>query len=217
MQRTNYDRAMEDVISGLTFRPRLLLHVCCAPCSSAVLERLHPHFAVTVYFDNPNMDTKEEFDRRASEARRFVSETGLAEDVAVIPYAPDNYAQAIRGLEYEKEGGARCAACFRLRLFDAARYAKENGFDFFTTTLTISPLKNAALLNKIGQEAAEAFGARFLPGDFKKKEGYKRSIELSKAHGLYRQDYCGCVYSKAEREKQKAASGAGDDRIPFRF
>lgn len=204
MQKINYQQEMERVIAGLDGRPRLLLHVCCAPCSSAVLEKLHPHFAVTVYFDNPNMDTQEEFDRRAEEEQRFVAETGLAEQVVVVPYAPQRYMAAVRGLETEKEGGARCAACFRLRLLNAAQYAKEHGFDFFTTTLTISPLKNAELLNRIGEEAARETGARFLPGDFKKKEGYKRSIELSKQHGLYRQDYCGCVFSRRERENQRA-------------
>lgn len=204
MQKINYQQAMETIVAGLTGRPRLLLHVCCAPCSSAVLEKLHPHFAVTVYFDNPNMDTEEEFARRAKEEQRFVAETGLADQVVVVPYAPERYMEAVRGLETEKEGGARCVACFRLRLFNAARYAKEHGFDFFTTTLTISPLKNAGLLNRIGEEAAQETGARFLPGDFKKKEGYKRSIELSKAHGLYRQDYCGCVFSRRERENQRA-------------
>lgn len=208
MPTINYQKEMENMIQGFKTKPRLLLHVCCAPCSSAVLERLHPYFDVTVYFDNPNMDTEEEFTRRAKEEQRFVKETGLAKSVVVVPYAPERFLKAVRGLENEKEGGARCAVCFRLRLYDAARYAKDNGFDFFTTTLTISPLKNAALLNRIGEEAAEQMVVRFLPSDFKKKEGYKRSIELSKEHDLYRQDYCGCVFSRRERENQRAQQGS---------
>lgn len=207
MQKRNYMREMEALAAGLAGRPRLLLHACCAPCSSSVLEQLHRLFRVTVYFDNPNLDTAAEFDRRAAEEARFVAETGFAEAVEIVPYAPDAFRAAARGLENEPEGGARCAACFRLRLGNAARYAKAHGFDFFTTTLTVSPMKNAALLNAIGEEAAAAHGAVFLNSDFKKKEGYKRSIELSKAHALYRQDYCGCVYSRLERERRRDGRG----------
>lgn len=200
--KENYQLKMEGMLQAFGQKPRLLLHVCCAPCSSSVLERLHPDARITVYFDNPNLDTQEEYHRRAKEEQRFVAETGLAEEVVVVPYDPDAYAEAVSGLEEGKEGGPRCRQCFHLRLDRAARYAKEQGFDFFTTTLTVSPLKNAALLNEIGQERGAAHGVAFLPSDFKKKEGYKRSTQLSRDHDLYRQDYCGCVYSKKERDER---------------
>lgn len=200
--KENYQQKMEEMLAGFEKKPRLLLHVCCAPCSSSVLERLRPHALVTVYFDNPNMDSQQEYDRRAQEEQRFVQQTGLAEDVVVAPYDPEAYAEATLGLEEEKEGGERCRQCFRLRLERAARYAREQGFDAFTTTLTVSPLKNAALLNDIGGEMGEKHGVPFLPSDFKKKEGYKRSTQLSREHNLYRQDYCGCVHSKRERDER---------------
>lgn len=200
--KRNYQLDMEKVLAGLTKRPRLLLHVCCAPCSTAVLERLAPYFDITAYYDNPNIDTGEEYERRKREEERFAEAAGFAR-VEAAPYEPEAFYLAARGLEKEKEGGARCEKCFILRLSRAARYAAQNGYDFFTTSLTISPLKNAALLNRIGEEAGQKHGVRFLPSDFKKKNGYRRSVELSKQFGLYRQDYCGCVYSKMERERQK--------------
>lgn len=202
----NPHQAMQTIIADLTTRPRLLLHVCCAPCSTAVLQQLHPHFAITAYYYNPNIDTQEEYIKRAREEEQFVLQSKLADAVVAEPYTPDEYQQVIRGLENEPEGGARCTQCFRLRLAQSARYAKAHGYDYFTTTLTISPLKNASLLNAIGQEMAETYGVAFLPSDFKKQDGYRHSVALSKEYGLYRQDYCGCLYSKREREKKKAAS-----------
>jgi predicted adenine nucleotide alpha hydrolase (AANH) superfamily ATPase len=198
-QGFGFDRQMQatlDAHARSGERPSLLLHVCCAPCSSAVLERLNAAFRVTVHFDNPNLDSESEFALRAGEAQRLVRETGWAEGFILSPYEPQTWAAAIRGLEGEPEGGARCAACFRLRLGRAAGLAKELGFDYFTTTLTLSPRKDAALLNRLGREAAEAAGVAFLPGDFKKRGGYARSVALSRQYGLYRQDYCGCVYSR---------------------
>lgn len=199
MRNQNYDLLMQKTVSGLKTRgekPLLLLHVCCAPCSSAVLERLRDDFRILVFFDNPNLDSAEEFALRAGETARLVDETGWADEVIVAPYDPRAYLEAVRGLEGEKEGGARCQACLRLRLSRAARMARERSCAFFTTTLTISPQKDAALLNQLGFEAGEAAGVPFLPSDFKKRGGFLRSVELSRAHSLYRQDYCGCAFSK---------------------
>ena len=204
-----FDREMRAVLGQLEKggeRPGLLLHVCCAPCSSAVLERLHQVFSVRVFFDNPNMDSREEFDRRLEETRRLVSETGWAREVIHAPYTPEVYQEAVKGLEQEPEGGLRCQACFALRLGRAAREARERGCPYFTTTLTLSPHKDAALLNALGEEAAAQAGVTFLASDFKKRSGYPRSIELSRLHSLYRQDYCGCVFSKIERDKRRNSS-----------
>lgn len=207
--RENYDRKMQALMDGLRSagkRPRLLLHCCCAPCSTAVLQRLNEGFDITCYYDNPNIDTEEEHALRARELQRFADRSGLASGAVIMPYDPKSFYEAVRGLEKEKEGGARCAVCFRLRLDSAARYAKEQGFDYFTTTLTISPMKDAALLNRLGEEAAAKTGAVFLNSDFKKRGGYLLSTQLSKQYGIYRQDYCGCVFSKREREQARAAA-----------
>lgn len=200
MQKRLYQSEMKQVIAELGVKPRLLLHVCCAPCSTAVLEQLHPYFHITAYYYNPNIDTLEEHVKRAAEERRFAAGSGWAQGVVVVPYDPEAFFSAARGLEDEKEGGKRCERCFRLRMNSAAQYAAHHGFDFFTTTLTISPHKNAALLNSAGEAAAARYGVRFLPSDFKKQGGYLRSTELSKEYGMYRQEYCGCVFSKAERD-----------------
>lgn len=201
-----FDREMQRVMEGLQAegkRPGLLLHVCCAPCLSSILERLKEAFRVTLFFDNPNLDSREEFERRLAETRRFARETGWADRVAASPYQPETWREAVRGLEAEPEGGLRCRACFALRLGNAAREAGRRGLPYFTTTLTLSPLKNAALLNALGEEAAAAAGVTFLASDFKKRGGYPRSIELSRLHSLYRQDYCGCAFSKIERDKRR--------------
>ena len=193
--------------AGIT--PRLLLHSCCAPCSSYVLEYLSQYFKITVLYYNPNLFPAGEYERRVSEQKKLVSALPTKYPVTLVEMKgePEEFYSAVKGLEHIREGGERCFACFRLRLERAARYAKENGFDFFTTTLTISPLKNAQKLNEIGEAAGEKFGVRHLPSDFKKKNGYKRSVELSKVYGLYRQDYCGCVFSKREREEAEKAKG----------
>ncbi|MBR5738663.1 MAG: epoxyqueuosine reductase QueH [Lachnospiraceae bacterium] len=198
MERRNYQKELDERIKGLDHVPTLLLHVCCAPCSSYVLEYLSEFFEITVYYYNPNIAPKEEYELRASEVERLVREQPHRHPVHVLTeaYGADVFYQAVRGLEKEKEGGARCEVCFRLRLMKSAETAKVRGFDYFTTTLTISPLKNADLLNRVGEEAGKAFGVAFLPSDFKKKGGYQRSIELSREYGLYRQNYCGCLFSK---------------------
>lgn len=186
---------------------RLLLHSCCAPCSSYVLVYLRKYFEITVFYYNPNISFEEEYRKRAEEQKRFIHELNRnrGEDEFEISYVDgefdtDSFYAMAKGLEHVKEGGERCFRCYELRLRKTAEYAKENDFDYFTTTLSISPLKNAAKLNEIGSRLEEEFKIRYLLSDFKKKEGYKQSIELSKKYDLYRQDYCGCVYSKLERE-----------------
>ena len=198
----NYDRRMQAMMEGLKRegkRPRLLLHSCCAPCSTAVLTRLCESFDITVFYYNPNIDTRDEHDLRAKELETFVNDSGLALDTVIIPWEPKLFYERVRGLEGEKEGGKRCEVCFGLRLDRTARYAAEHGYDLFTTTLTISPMKSAPLLNRIGEEAAQRAGAVFLNSDFKKRGGYLLSTQLSREYGIYRQDYCGCVFSKRER------------------
>ena len=191
----NYEQEMGAVLAGLAgTRPRLLLHACCAPCCSACLERLAPHFDVTVYFCNPNILPAEEYEKRLYWLRRLLAEAPFARGTALV--VPDREEDAFRraaaGLEREPEGGARCAACFRLRLGRTAAYAAREGFPYFATTLTVSPHKNAPLLNDIGEALGREAGVRWLPNDFKKKNGYLRSLELSREYGLYRQSWCGC-------------------------
>ena len=201
MNAVNYDKLMQEELKG-AWDKRLLLHSCCAPCSSHCLSELSPQIGVTVLYYNPNLDCAEEYEKRKREQLRFLRETGLA-DFLDCDYAPEDYLFSVRGLEKEKEGGARCAVCFRLRLERTAREAKARGFDYFATTLTVSPLKNAKLINTIGFAVAEEVGVKYLPSDFKKRGGYLHSVRLSEEYGLYRQDYCGCAFSKAERERQK--------------
>ena len=201
MNAINYDKRMQEELRGAQDK-RLLLHSCCAPCSSHCLSELSPQIGVTVFYYNPNLDCAEEYEKRKREQIRFLRETGLA-DFLDCDYASEDYISAVRGLEEEKEGGARCAVCFRLRLDRTAREAKARGFDYFATTLTVSPLKNAKLINEIGFAVAEEVGVPYLPSDFKKRGGYLHSVRLSEEYGLYRQDYCGCAFSKAERERQK--------------
>lgn len=199
----NYGIALENELkkiknSGL--RPALLLHACCAPCSSYVLEYLHSYFDISLYYYNPNISPVSEFEFRAAELRRLVTEMGFENiAVAVEEYENEEFFQMAKGMEELPEGGERCFKCYALRLEKTAEYAKNNGFDYFTTTLTISPYKNAAVLNEIGGELAEKYGVKYLFSDFKKNNGYKRSCELSRKYSLYRQNYCGCVYSKAQR------------------
>lgn len=203
MNKINYQKELEKVIQknqeqGTT--PSLLLHACCAPCSSYCLEYLSQFFNITVFFFNPNISLKEEYAYRLEEEKRLISLMNFKNPVKIIEseYIPTDFYDAVKGLEKEPEGGKRCEVCFKLRLKATAEKAKELGFDYFTTTLTISPLKNATLLNNIGAELATEYGLNWLYSDFKKKEGYKRSIELSRQYDLYRQDYCGCIFSKNE-------------------
>ena len=206
--KINYQLAMERELAEIARRegrPRLLLHSCCAPCSSAVLERLTDWFDLTVFYYNPNIAPEEEFLRRAEEQRRLIAELPHAHEIQFRcgEYESEAFEALARGLEDMPEGGERCTRCFRLRLGKTAALAAREGFDYFTTTLSISPLKDAQRLNAIGGELAEQFGVAYLFSDFKKKNGYKRSCELSVQYELYRQDYCGCRFSQMEREKKK--------------
>jgi predicted adenine nucleotide alpha hydrolase (AANH) superfamily ATPase len=206
--KVNYQKQTEEQIEELTKDgavPRLLLHSCCAPCSSYVLEYLSRYFEITDYFYNPNIAPSEEYDRRASELERLVTEMPLEHPVHVVcaQYDPAPFEELAKGLEKEPEGGKRCMLCYRLRLEEAAREAKRREIPLFTTTLTISPMKNAQALNEIGEAVAKKYGVAFLPSDFKKKNGYLRSIRLSEIHHLYRQDFCGCVYSQREAEERR--------------
>lgn len=203
MERPNYQKQLEEMLAALAAAgrtPRLLLHSCCAPCSSAVLELLAAHFFVTVYYYNPNIAPEEEYRRRISEQRRLLTAMPLPRPVDLLegPYEPARYLDAVHGLEDAPEGGARCAACFYLRLSQTARAAREGGFDYFTTTLSVSPHKNARVLAEVGARCAAEAGVAYLAADFKKRDGYLRSIRLSARYGLYRQNFCGCVFSKAE-------------------
>ena len=190
------DKTLDDIVKN-NMKPKLLLHVCCAPCSSYVLEYLTKYFDITVFYYNPNISSIDEYNKRLIEEERFVKEYPFNQIIKVIhgKYDNEKFEETIKGLENEKEGGVRCFKCYRLRLEESAKYAKENKFDYFTTTLSISPYKNSDKLNEIGHELEEEYGIKYLYSDFKKKNGYKRSIELSREYNLYRQDYCGCVYS----------------------
>ena len=190
------DRITEECASSGSV-PRLLLHSCCAPCSSYVLEYLSAYFEITDFFYNPNITKAEEYGKRVAEMQRLIAEQPHAHSVRFLEgsYEPQKFFEAVRGLETCPEGGERCAVCFRMRLEEAAKRAAEGAYDYMTTTLTISPLKNARLLNEIGEEEAARYKVKWLPSDFKKKGGYQRSIELSKEYQLYRQNYCGCIFS----------------------
>lgn len=203
----NYQKELERRLAELDAAgvvPTLLLHCCCAPCSSYVLEYLTEHFKITAFYYNPNISEKAEYDKRVNELKRLIAEQPHRYPVEFSEgaYEPERFYEIAKGFESVPEGGERCFRCYRLRLAEAADAAKAGGFDYFTTTLSISPLKNAQKLNEIGAEEAERVGVPYLFSDFKKKEGYKRSIVLSQTYGLYRQNYCGCVYSKREAEKR---------------
>lgn len=199
--KINYQAEMEAEIAALNGRrPTLLLHSCCGPCSSAVIERLAEHFRLTLYYYNPNIEPEAEYRRRLAEQERLL--TLLPGGLSLLPceYDHDAFSAFAQAMADEPEGGKRCLSCFALRLGQTARAAKENGFEYFTTTLSVSPHKNAEALNAIGEGIARQLGVRYLTADFKKKNGYLRSLQLSKAFDLYRQDYCGCLYSKPKRE-----------------
>ncbi len=195
----NLQRELEKIIEKNKrdgIKPTLLLHACCAPCSSYCIEYLNEHFDITLLFYNPNIYPADEYDYRISELKRLVSEMELSIPVLECENDTESFYALAKGREDVREGGVRCFDCYRLRLEKTAELAKKGGFDYFTTTLSISPLKNAQKLREIGLELEEKYGVKNLPSDFKKKEGYKRSIELSKKYNLYRQDYCGCEYSR---------------------
>lgn len=204
MNKINYQKELDSLIENLVKNeevPTLLLHSCCAPCSSYVLEYLSQYFKITIFFYNPNIYPMEEYTRRVAEQKGLISEMKVKNEIRFIEgkYDTESFYKLTKGLEEEKEGGVRCFNCYELRLNEAAIMAKEKGYDYFTTTLSISPHKNSAILNEIGKSLSEEHDVKYLYSDFKKKEGYKRSIELSKQYKLYRQDYCGCVFSKNER------------------
>ncbi len=198
--KINYQLVCDEKIKELTEngkRPRLLLHSCCGPCSSYVLEYLSAFFEITVLFFNPNIYPQSEYEKRLSEQKKLIELMSFENPVSLltVPYDYSEFLAFTHGFENEREGGARCTECFRLRLGRCAEIAKEQNFDVFATTLSVSPHKNAALLNSIGKELSEKYGVTYLPSDFKKREGYKRSIELSKKYDIYRQEYCGCEFS----------------------
>ena len=201
MNKRNYQKELDKIIENLSEvaeRPDLLLHCCCAPCSSYVTEYLHEFFSLTLYFYNPNITEENEYYKRKEELKRYISEVSWGDQVRFIDadYEPEKFFEVSKGLEDEPERGARCEQCFRLRLDKTAKVASEGGFEYFCTTLSISPLKDADLLMNIGEDLGRQYGVKYLPSDFKKREGYKRSIELSREYDLYRQDFCGCVFSR---------------------
>lgn len=212
--KINYEILMENQLKEIEktgIKPKLLLHSCCAPCSSAILEFLQNYFDITIYFYNPNITFEEEYYKRLNEQREYHEKRGYSIKVIEGKYDPrEDFFKQVKGLEDRKEGGERCFKCYTLRMEATAQKAKELGFDYFSTVLSISPLKNAQWINEIGEELSEKYGIKFLNGDFKKKNRYLRSTEISREYELYRQDYCGCVFSKMEREakeKEKLTGG----------
>ena len=207
MNRINYQKELDKVIESLSQQekvPTLLLHSCCAPCSSYVLEYLSNYFGITVFYYNPNIYPDEEYEMRVREQQRFIRAFPAKHPIDFIEgaYDKERFYEMARGLEAVPEGGQRCFQCYELRLREAGELAKARDFDYFTTTLSISPMKNAEKLNEIGLRLADELGVAYLCSDFKKRNGYKRSTELSREYGMYRQDYCGCVYSYQERHNQ---------------
>lgn len=196
--KINYQKKMETIINGFEedIKPKLLLHSCCAPCSSYVLNYLNTYFDITVFFYNPNMIDLEEFEKRFEEQKKIIKALNIEVDLIKVDYDDQVFYESISGFENEPEGGLRCEKCFRLRLKEAAIYASAHHYDYFTTTLSISPLKNSKLLNEIGSELEENYSVKYLFSDFKKKDGYKKSVDLANEYDLYRQDYCGCIFSK---------------------
>lgn len=202
----NYQKELDRLLERLKSEervPRLLLHSCCAPCSSYVLEYLNRYFEITVFYYNPNIYPESEYTKRIWEQQELISRMPFLHPVSFLagPYDQERSMRLARGLEHVKEGGERCLKCYELRLSEAARMAVKTEADYFTTTLSISPLKNADRLNEIGMRLGEEYGVPYLPSDFKKKNGYKRSIELSREYDLYRQDYCGCEFSMNQRRR----------------
>lgn len=206
MNKINYQNELDKTLSDIEraeTTPSLLLHSCCAPCSSYVLEYLSRYFKITVFYYNPNIYPEEEFYKRRSEQERFISQLPAKNPISFIgtEHMSEEFYKAVKGLEHIREGGERCFACYRLRLEESAIAARDMGADYFTTTLSISPMKNAQKLNEIGGELGEKYGVKYLFSDFKKRNGYKRSTELSREYGIYRQNYCGCVFSLRERNE----------------
>ncbi len=205
--KINYQIKMEEIINknkALGKTPKLLLHSCCAPCSSYVLKYLAEYFEITVFYYNPNISESDEYQKRVKEQKRFIGKLQLDKPISFIEgdYEPKHFFDCVRGYEDLGEGSERCFKCYRLRLEETAKVAKENNYDYFTTTLSISPYKNSQVLNEIGYDLENKYQINYLCADFKKRNGYKISIQLANKYNLYRQDYCGCVYSKQEHEKK---------------
>ena len=200
----NYQKKLEELVEKLDYTPRLLLHSCCAPCSSRCIEYLSNYFDITVIYYNPNISPIEEYEKRKAEQIKFISEFNSINklDFIDVGYDYNDFLSIAKGLEHVPEGGERCFKCYRMRLEKTAQVARDNNYDFFGTTLTVSPYKNSQVLNKIGEELSHQYGVKYLYSDFKKNNGYKRSIELSREYNLYRQDYCGCIYSKIDRNEK---------------
>lgn len=208
--KINYQNKLDDIIKeNLEEKkvPSLLLHSCCAPCSTYVIEYLSNYFNITVFYYNPNIYPEKEYMKRVEEEKEFISrfKTKYKVDFIEGDYVTEKFYSSVKGFENEKEGGERCFKCYELRIKESAIVAKNKGYDYFTTTLSISPYKDAQKLNEIGERLGNEYGVQYLYSDFKKKNGYKRSIELSKEYNLYRQDYCGCIFSQAERHKEENA------------
>ena len=209
MNRVNYQKQLEAIIAKHEKAgevPTLMLHSCCAPCSSYCLEYLSNYFKITVFYYNPNIYPEEEYTKRVEEQRRFIEKLPAKHKIEFVEgvFEKERFYEIVKGYENCKEGGERCFLCYELRLVETAKIAKQMGMDYFTTTLSISPLKNSDKLNEIGEKVGLQYGIAHLSSDFKKKNGYKRSVELSNEYEMYRQYYCGCVYSKMERDKEIA-------------
>lgn len=216
--KRNYQKILEDTIAYEQAQrrvPTLLLHSCCAPCSSYCLEYLSEYFQITVFYYNPNIYPEEEYGKRVEEQQKFIAQLPAKHPIAFAEgtYDTERFYERTKGLSDVPEGGERCFLCYELRLLESAAAARRMGMDYFTTTLSISPLKNAGKLNEIGERIAGEYGVRYLNSDFKKKNGYKRSVELSEEYGMYRQYYCGCVYSKKQRDAEIAAKGAAAESV----
>lgn len=194
----NYDKLMQEKLNNFNVKQKLLLHSCCGPCSTSVIKQLIKYFDITVYFYNPNVEPKEEYEKRKNTQKELITKLNKKYNINFIEgdYENNLYHQTIKGLESDLEGGQRCSKCFYLRLEKSAKYAKEKTSDYFATTLSVSPYKNSKLINEIGTKLSNIYNVKYLLSDFKKREGYKNSILLSKEYKLYRQDYCGCIYSK---------------------
>ncbi len=195
--KRNYQKELDNKINSLTNKPELLLHCCCAPCSSYTLEYLNRYFRISVFFYNPNITNPEEYEKRILEEKRFLSEYPFPEPIAWIPadYRPEDFFDAVKGMEQIPEGGKRCERCYGLRLRETAKTAAAQGFPMFCTTLSVSPHKNADILMKTGENLAREYEIEYLPSDFKKRDGYRKSIQLSNQYHLYRQNFCGCEFS----------------------
>lgn len=199
MEKVNYDKKLEEIISKLEYKPKLLLHSCCGPCSSYVITYLQDYFDITILYYNPNIEPDREYEKRKNEQIKLIKKLNIPSlSMLDVEYENDVYRDYVKGHEQETEGGSRCHLCYELRLKKTAELAQIHNFEYFGTTLTVSPYKNASLLNKIGEELSSKYNIKWLYSDFKKKDGYKKSIELSKEYDLYRQDYCGCLFSKIE-------------------